>query len=89
MYAFQNGFYHEKGHILFLKLGISALGHHIPRLVTKFNLQVLLHEMIFSCMLMKVCHNFNFPLLYIYNIDHPYYKVSLQLIAGTAPVFSM
>ena len=34
MCALQNGFHHEKGHILFLKLGISALGHQIPRLVT-------------------------------------------------------
>ena len=34
IYSFQNGFHHEKGHILFLKLGISALGHQMPRLVT-------------------------------------------------------
>ena len=34
MYAFQNGFHHEKGYILFLKLGIAELGHHIPCLVT-------------------------------------------------------
>ena len=36
MYAFQNGFHHYKGHILFLELGISALGHQILRLVTLF-----------------------------------------------------
>ena len=36
MYAFQNGFQHEKGHILFLKLGISTVVHQIPRLVFKF-----------------------------------------------------
>ena len=29
MYAFQNGFHHEKVHILILNLGISALGHQI------------------------------------------------------------
>ena len=34
MYAFQNGFHPEKGHILFLEFGISALGHQMPRLVT-------------------------------------------------------
>ena len=28
------GFHHERGLILFLKLGISALGPQIPRLVT-------------------------------------------------------
>ena len=33
MYAFQNDFHHEKGHILFLNSGISALGHQMPRLV--------------------------------------------------------
>ena len=34
MYAFQNGFHHEKGHNPPLKLGISAPGHQFPRLVT-------------------------------------------------------
>ena len=34
MYEFQNSFHHEKGNNLLLKLGISALGHQIPRLVT-------------------------------------------------------
>ena len=34
MYSFQNGFHHDKGHIVLLKLGISALGHQSPILVT-------------------------------------------------------
>ena len=34
MCAFQNGFHHEKCHNLFLKLGISTLGHQIQRLAT-------------------------------------------------------
>ena len=37
MYAFQNGFHHEKGHIRnTLELGISTLGHQIPRLITNY-----------------------------------------------------
>ena len=38
MYSFQNGFHHEKGHSFLLKLGISALGHQISRLVTYIRL---------------------------------------------------
>ena len=34
MHIFQSGLHHEKVHILFLKQGITALGHQIPRLVT-------------------------------------------------------
>ena len=52
MCALQNGFHHEKGHILFLKLGISTLGHQIPRLVTGF-VGVLVHglkELDYMCL---------------------------------------
>ena len=37
MYAFPNDFRHEKGHILFLNSGISALDHQMPRLVININ----------------------------------------------------
>ena len=44
MYVFQNGFHHEKDHILFSKLGISALGHQIILLerITKHYTQIKL-----------------------------------------------
>ena len=36
MHIFQNDFHHEKGQILFLKLGNSASRNQIPHLITNY-----------------------------------------------------
>ena len=72
LYAFQNGFHHEKGQILFLKLGISALGHQIPfwSQITSKNLEcvpgvlVVLRFCTYNHII-HIIHNFSFYMVFI------------------------